>query len=136
MAKGDSEFAAQGLGWQEIAGEYRRAVAGAGRGRVAGTADPDQVAPMGSPKAWTRGEPDAWRHARPVRRAGWGNVTPAKASTRPSPTQLIHAQDQGMLGRVHVQADDVADLVDELRVRGQLPGLLQVRLQPERPPDP
>jgi len=48
---------------------------------------------------------------------------------------LIHAQHHGSLGRVQVEPDDVADLVDELRIFGELPGLLAVRLQPERPPD-
>ena len=30
---------------------------------------------------------------------------------------LIDREDQGLLGRVEIQADDVADLLDELRVR-------------------
>ena len=30
---------------------------------------------------------------------------------------LVHGQDQGVLGRAHVEADNVADLADELRVR-------------------
>jgi hypothetical protein len=47
MAKGPSEFATQGLEDQEVVGEHRRAVARPRRGRVAGTEDPDQVAPMG-----------------------------------------------------------------------------------------
>ena len=38
--------------------------------------------------------------------------------------------------RVQVEADDVADLVDELRVGGQLEVLDPMRLEPERPPDP
>lgn len=33
---------------------------------------------------------------------------------------LVHAQDQRLLRRVEVEPDDVADLVDELRVVGQL----------------
>ena len=49
---------------------------------------------------------------------------------------LIDAQHDGALGRVEIQADDVADLVDEQRVLGQLPRLGAVRLQPERTPDP
>ena len=49
---------------------------------------------------------------------------------------LIHAQHHGPLGRVEVQPDDIADLLDEQRVLRQLPGLLAVGLQPERPPDP
>jgi hypothetical protein len=35
-----------------------------------------------------------------------------------------------------VQADDIADLVDELRVGGQLEGVDLVGLEVERPPDP
>ena len=49
---------------------------------------------------------------------------------------LVHAEHQRPLGRVEVEPDDVADLVDEQRVLGQLPGILFVRGQPERPPDP
>ena len=49
---------------------------------------------------------------------------------------LIHAQHQRPLRRVQVEPDDVTDLGDELRIGRQLPGLLQVRLEPERPPDP
>ena len=49
---------------------------------------------------------------------------------------LVDAQHDGPLGRVQIQADDVADLGDELRVPGQLERLRAVRLQPERLPDP
>ena len=49
---------------------------------------------------------------------------------------LIDAQHDGALGRVEVEPDDVADLLDEQRVLGELPRLLAVRLQPERLPDP
>ena len=49
---------------------------------------------------------------------------------------LIDRQDQRVIRRGHVKADDVADLRDELRVRAQLPRLHEVRLQPEGPPDP
>jgi site-specific DNA recombinase len=49
---------------------------------------------------------------------------------------LIYAQHDGALGRVEIQPDHVADLVDEQRVLGELPRLLPVRLQPERLPDP
>src|SRR5580700_2420761 len=49
---------------------------------------------------------------------------------------LVHAQDQGVLRGRHVEADDVADLADELRVRAQLPGLHDVRLEAEGLPDP
>jgi hypothetical protein len=33
--------------------------------------------------------------------------------------RFVHAQHQGILRRVQVQADDITDLVDELRVGGQ-----------------
>ena len=49
---------------------------------------------------------------------------------------LVDAHHHRMLGRVHVQPDDIADLVDELRVLRQLERVGQPRLQPERPPDP
>ena len=48
---------------------------------------------------------------------------------------LIDCQDHGPLGRVQVQADDVTDLRDELRIARELPFLMQVRLEPERCPD-
>jgi hypothetical protein len=34
-----------------------------------------------------------------------------------------HVQHQGVFGGLHAQADDIADLVDELRVRAELPRL-------------
>jgi hypothetical protein len=49
---------------------------------------------------------------------------------------LVHAQHHRALGRVQIQPDDATDLLDEQRVTGELPRLLTVRLQPERPPDP
>ena len=49
---------------------------------------------------------------------------------------LVHAQHQRPLRRVHVEPDDVLDLLDEQRVLGELPVLHAVRLQPERSPDP
>jgi hypothetical protein len=49
---------------------------------------------------------------------------------------LVDAQHDGAFRRCQVEPDDVADLVDEQRILGQLPSLLAVRLQPERPPDP
>src|SRR5512144_2295510 len=42
---------------------------------------------------------------------------------------------QRALRRVEVEADDVAHLLDEQRVGGQLEGLAAVRLQRERPPN-
>ena len=49
---------------------------------------------------------------------------------------LVHAQHHRPFRRVEIQADDVADLVDEQRIFRQFPRVLAVRLQSERPPDP
>ena len=49
---------------------------------------------------------------------------------------LIHAEHQGVIGRVHIQAHDVAHLFDQLRVRRQLEGIGAMRLQSEGMPDP
>ena len=49
---------------------------------------------------------------------------------------LVHAQHQRPLGGIQVQPDDVADLGHEQRILGQLPRILFVRSQSERPPDP
>ena len=49
---------------------------------------------------------------------------------------LVHREDHRLVRRIEVKPDHVADLLDELRVLGQLPGVDQVRLEPERPPDP
>jgi len=38
---------------------------------------------------------------------------------RPGPTQLVDAVDDGCLGRVEVEPDDVIDLVHKQRVIGQ-----------------
>jgi hypothetical protein len=48
---------------------------------------------------------------------------------------LVDAHDDGGLGRVEVEPDDVAHLVDELGVGRELEGLALVRLEPEGPPD-
>ena len=49
---------------------------------------------------------------------------------------LVDTQHEGAFGRVDVEPDDVADLVDEERVRRELEGFGQMGLEPERPPDP
>ena len=49
---------------------------------------------------------------------------------------LLDAQHDRAFGRVQVEPDEIADLLDELRILGQLPGLRPVRLEPERLPDP
>jgi hypothetical protein len=73
---------------------------------------------------------------RALRRAG------QHRQDRPGPIQrlnlrfFIHAQHRRALGRVQVQATDVVDLLDELRVGGELELLLTVRLQRERLPRP
>jgi hypothetical protein len=45
------------------------------------------------------------------------------------PTRRLYLSDRST-GRVQVQPDDVADLIDELRVARQLEGVDQVRLEP------
>ena len=47
---------------------------------------------------------------------------------------LVDRDDDRVLGRVHVEADDVLDLLDELRIVGALEGANAVRLQPMRLP--
>ncbi len=49
---------------------------------------------------------------------------------------LVHAEHDGALGRVEIEPDDVADLLDEQRVPRELPRVLAVWLEPERLPDP
>jgi hypothetical protein len=49
---------------------------------------------------------------------------------------LIDAQNDRTLGRIEIQADDIADLRHELRVLGELPCLLAVWLKAKHPPDP
>ena len=48
---------------------------------------------------------------------------------------LIEREHHRIGGRIHVQTDDVADLLDELRVRRQLEGFGDVRFETKRPPD-
>ena len=48
---------------------------------------------------------------------------------------LVDAQHQGLQRRVQVQPHDVAHLLDEQRIAGELEGLLPVRLQAEGAPD-
>ena len=48
---------------------------------------------------------------------------------------LIGAQDQCAVGRVEVQADDVTDRLDQLRISRQLERLGPMWLQPEGLPD-
>ena len=52
------------------------------------------------------------------------------------PALLIHAEHQSPLGRVEVEPDHVVDLVDEVRVGGELERLDPVRLEAEGAPDP
>jgi hypothetical protein len=49
---------------------------------------------------------------------------------------LVHTQHQRLLRRIQIQPDDVADLVDEVRVGADLEGVDQVRFEPKRLPDP
>ena len=55
---------------------------------------------------------------------------------RLDPALLVHAQHQRLVGRVQVQPHDVAHLLHEVRVGGELEAARQVRLQAEGPPDP
>jgi hypothetical protein len=48
---------------------------------------------------------------------------------------LIDAEDDRGLGRVQIEPHDVAHLGDELRVLGELPDVLAVRLEAKGPPD-
>ena len=48
---------------------------------------------------------------------------------------FVHRQDDGAVGRTEIQPDDVAHLLDKLRVRRQLERVEAMRLQPERLPD-
>src|SRR3546814_8350296 len=49
---------------------------------------------------------------------------------------LIDTQDERPIGRVEVEADDIADLVDEQRIGREFEGLMAVRLQAEGAPGP
>jgi hypothetical protein len=48
---------------------------------------------------------------------------------------LVHAQHQGAVGRVEVEADDIANFVDEQRVAAQLESLAAMGLQRKGAPD-
>ena len=48
---------------------------------------------------------------------------------------LVDGEHDGIVGRVHVQADHIADLRHQLRIGRQLERLRDVGLQPERAPD-
>ena len=48
---------------------------------------------------------------------------------------LIDAQHQGMVGRIQVEADDVADLLDEEGIGGELEVLPPMGLEVERGPE-
>src|SRR6266545_4889147 len=51
-------------------------------------------------------------------------------------TLLIHAQDQGFIGRIQVQAHYIVKLFDELFISGKLEGPVSMWLQPIGVPDP
>src|SRR6476659_2252906 len=48
---------------------------------------------------------------------------------------LIDADHQRLVGRIEIEPDDVAHLLDELWIGGELERLRTMRLQRERPPD-
>ena len=54
---------------------------------------------------------------------------------RLGPALLVDAEHHRAFGRVEVEADDVADLLGEERIGGELEVLLPVRLDVERSPD-
>lgn len=49
---------------------------------------------------------------------------------------FVHTQDQGLLRRVQVEADHIADFIDEERIGGKLAHLGAMGLQAEGLPDP
>ena len=49
---------------------------------------------------------------------------------------FVDTEDQGLFGRIHVEPDDVGELLEKPRVRRQLEGTDAVRLQPVRLPNP
>jgi hypothetical protein len=49
---------------------------------------------------------------------------------------LVHGQDQGLVGRIQIEAHDVTEFLHEIRIPGQLEGLDPVGLQPMLLPDP
>ena len=48
---------------------------------------------------------------------------------------FIDRQHQGLVGRIDVEADDILDLGDEVRIARELEGFRQMRLEPMRSPD-
>ena len=81
-----------------------------------------------------------WSHAAcsrgcDARSARAASATRLRAIERLYLGLFVHAQDQRVVRWVHIQADDVADLVDEQRVFGQLERLAAMRVQPEGAPD-
>ena len=73
--------------------------------------------------------------AAPLRLAGAHRKQRLGAIERLDLALLVDAQHHGMLGRAQVEPDDVAHLLDEQRVVGELEGLGAMRLQAEGPPD-
>src|SRR5580704_3766664 len=48
---------------------------------------------------------------------------------------FIDRQHQSLVGRIEVEADDILDLGDEVRIARELEGFRQMRLEPVRSPD-
>ena len=48
---------------------------------------------------------------------------------------FIDRQHQSLVGRIEVEADDILDLGDEVRIARKLEGFRQMRLEPVRNPD-
>jgi hypothetical protein len=49
---------------------------------------------------------------------------------------LVHAEHQGVIGRVHIKAHNVAHFLDQQGVGRQFESIGAMRLQAERAPDP
>jgi hypothetical protein len=49
---------------------------------------------------------------------------------------LVDAEHDGAFGKIEIGPDDVADLLDELRILGELPLVLAVWLKPKDLPVP
>ena len=74
--------------------------------------------------------------AAPLRHSGQQRQHRRRAVERLDLRFLVDAEHDSGLGRIEVQPDNVAHLVDELRVGRELERLRLMRLEPEGPPDP
>ena len=72
----------------------------------------------------------------PLGLAGSQRQQRLRAIERLDLTLLIDAQHDGAVGRVQIETDDVAHLLDKGRVARQLEGFAAMRLQTKSAPDP